>query len=236
MEPVEMMVKDQLENMQIEPGKDLRGKVLTNVMKGGAAPHSVKRRIGVNTVLFAAGLAVFLLTTGFVYKDAIIGTIVYVFSEKQYPVEGYAMINVICDHIVVYKSEETPFDMDGYIIGLDETEGKFTLENVASNNGEILFLTPKGYDGFLLSKGDTLSLSATLDLTPNYADKEAGELIEVGCYSNGEFYKTFFGKLPPGGDTFIIEAPFDGEFMIYIINGCAAIENYEVISIFQQIK
>jgi len=234
MQPIESMIKNQLENIQAEPGNDLRKKILANTINGITAPYSIKRRIGINTVLIAAILTVFLSMTAFAYGDKIIGAIQYAFTVPQYPAEGYTMINETGKHTIIHEVNEIGeiLERNGYIFSLDKTDNKYTLKSVSSNNGETIFLKPTDSGGFSLKKGDKISLYAVLNTTQDYVDKETGDLVEVGCFHDDILYKTFFGKLTDKGATFNIEAPCDGEFMIYITNCCAAIESYGELSIY----
>jgi len=65
MKSQEIIIKELKNNMQAEPSESLRNKILTNAANETVVSHPVKRRIGINTVLVAAVLTVFLSMTAF---------------------------------------------------------------------------------------------------------------------------------------------------------------------------
>ena len=148
------------------------------------------------------------------------------------PVKGYSLARKTGDFMQVsIKVDEETIEHRGYVFSVDSVNGKNTLQKIAFGNGEMILIKPENTTGFSLKKGETISLFALLNTDAKYADK-AGEIAQVGCFLNGDVYETFTGKLPGGGVVFEIEAPCDGEFLIYITNYCAGLQNYAELSVY----
>ena len=64
-----------MDQMQDEPSKALKNRVLENAANGTAARYTIKRRIGLKPALIAASIAMILLITGFTFGADIIATI-----------------------------------------------------------------------------------------------------------------------------------------------------------------
>jgi len=153
--------------------------------------------------------------------------------SEGYPVKGYALARRDGEfmQVEVKADGELIWNLHGYVFNPDRVNGKYTIEKVAYGNGEMIMIRPGDADGFSLKQGERMTLYALLNTEPKYAGK-AGELSQVGCYHNGELYETFTGNLVSGGAVFTIEAPCDGEFIIYMINFCATLQNYVEISVY----
>lgn len=197
-------------------------------------PRSTIRRVAVIATVMI--LALSLAANVFAYGGEIITYIqsdIFGMALSQDAVKGYSLVNEIGKFLAVNEvvDGETMLNHRGYVFSLDEIDGKYTLQNVAFDNGEMILIKPGNANGFSLKKGESISLYAKLNTSPRYADK-AGELSQVGCYINGDVYETFTGKLANGGVVFTIVAPVDGEYMIYLTNYCATLQNYVEISVY----
>jgi len=153
--------------------------------------------------------------------------------SEGYPVKGYALARETGEFLAIdwVVDGETIGIHKGYMFGTDITDGKYTLQNIAFGNGEMILIKPGDTNGFSLKAGENISIYAELNTSPRYADN-AGELTEVGYYIDGEVYEAFTGKLASGGVVFSIVAPCDGEFMIFLKNCCAGLQNYAEISVY----
>lgn len=152
---------------------------------------------------------------------------------SQEPVKGYSLASKIGEYMAVdlVVDGASIGKLRGDVFSVEERGGRYTLQNVAIDNGDMILIKPGDTNGFSLKKGESISIYAELNTSPRYADK-IGELSQVGCYADGEIFYTFTGKLASGGVVFTIVAPCDGEFMIYLTNYCAGLQNYAEISVY----
>jgi len=196
--------------------------------------HTIKRgAVIAAAVLLTLALATTVLARG---EDIItyLGNNVWGMAVSEgYPVKGYALARRDGElmQVKVEADGELIWNLQGYVFSPDKVNDKYTLEKVAYGNGEMILIKPGDADGFALKKGESMTLYALLNTEPKYAGK-TGELSQVGCYLNGELYEIFTGNLVSRGAVFTIEAPCDGEFMVYMINFCATLQNYLEISVY----
>jgi hypothetical protein len=196
--------------------------------------RSIKRIV---VIAAAAILTLALATTAIAYGEVIImylgnNTWGMAVSEGE-PVKGYALAREIGANMPIdwVVDGETIGAFKGYVFSPDTVGDRRTIQNIAFGNGEMILIKPGDANGFSLKAGESISLYAELNTLPRYADK-AGELARVGCYFDDDVYETYSGKLASGGVVFTIVAPCDGEFMIYVINFCAGLQNYAEISVY----
>jgi hypothetical protein len=196
-----------------------------------------RRPLGV--AIAAAIIAVVLVPTALAYGGDIVAAVQSLFGEmaieRQPPIKGYIDVNEMYERgeyiAVTYEIDGNRFfERRGFVLDAEWNDGKHTVRKVAMANGEIILIKPKESDGFRLKEGEQISLYALLNLNYKGADK-SGELVQIGCYLDGELYEAFSGKLSGGGATFTIRAPCDGEFMLYVINFCAGMQNYAELTV-----
>jgi len=224
-------------NFQAEPSKALQNRIYQSATSNSAVQYTARRKFGLRAAMIAAMIAVLSLTTAFAYGGEIVAAVhnfVMVIAVPQdSPVKGYSLADKTGEFLAVdwVVDGENIGTHRGYVFSLDEENGKYTLQNIAFDNGEMVLLKPSGVDGFTLKEGETISLYALLNISPKYTD-DVGELVQIGCFHNGEIYESYTGKLTSGGVLYTVEAPCDGEFMIYITNYCVTLQNYTEITIY----
>jgi len=196
-------------------------------------PHSAIKRFSViaATVILAIALATTAIAKG--------GDIITYLGNNVWgmavsgpdAIDGYSLASETGEYLAVdwIVDGEVVGMHRGYVFSLDISGGKHTLSDIAFYNGEMVMIKPLDASGFNLTKGESITVYAELNTSPKYAD-DNGELTEIGCYVDGELYETYIGKLTQG--TFTITAPCDGEFMVYLKNYCAGVQNYTEISVY----
>ena len=210
------------------------------VKQNNVQEHTGRISFSRRAIVIVAAAVVFLVIlvpVAIAYGEAVIVKINdYLFAmyiPRQTPIKGYTDVLDNENYISIRKEldEDNAWEFKGYIFDIEKVNEKYTLQNIATENGEMILLKPNNSDGFYLKEGEAVSFYVSLNLTPKNADK-TGELNQIGCFLNGELYETYTGKVEGGGLTFTIIAPCDGEFMVYIINACAGMQNYAELTVY----
>ena len=206
-----------------------------NIEQERIGKRAISRRV-INIAVAVFIIAVISIPTALAYGDEIAAAIRDLFVVTpiaQHPANGYTNFAnnselLLVQHTFDGAGGTLEFHVSTY--NLEESNGKYTLNEVTIGNAGLLLLKPKDSNGFFLNEGETIFLFAQLDLTPEYADED-GQTVQIGYSLDGVLHETFKGKLAGGGMTFEITAPSDGEFMIFVINACLELQNYTEVSV-----
>jgi len=209
------------------------GEVSDDKVAEADAPHMVKRNPRPRSLLIAAAVLIAIATTtAFTFGDKIL-EFFEVMPIAQTPVSGYTNVDNNSELLSVqheFDGERGSLEFYVSTYDLEESDGNYTLREVALGNARLILLKPKDSNGFFLKEGEVICLYALLDLTPDYAD-ENGQTVQVGYSLDDVLYESFRGTLVGGGMTFEITAPRDGEFVIFLINASLEIQNYTELTI-----
>lgn len=99
---------------------------------------------------------------------------------------------------------------------LEKNNGKFTIPEILTGNGDFVIFTKTGETGWRLKRGEKLSIQFNLDLTTNKYSDPIGEFMEVGYIKNGIPIKGLFNKAEEFSYTLTADA--DGEYYFYTEN------------------
>lgn len=149
----------------------------------------------------------------------------------QEPINGFSELSKIGEKIsssVVKASEE--------VIPTDSMYSVSALNNRVSDlsygNGEVIVITNEGGEKYLFEENRSAVISVEADFSAKYSsDAETGELMSVGYIFDGVAYELFDGKIFGDGLSVEFMADQTGEYVFYICNFCAGIQNYKNIQI-----
>ena len=116
----ENIIRDSLENMQIEPGDALRNRVISGAVRRETPTHTYRRRLSVKAVAIAAVISTLVLATAFTFGDEIVSIIKQVmFGDSVASQVVYENDNVVGSWGV--KNREDLPDATDYPTGVFDT-------------------------------------------------------------------------------------------------------------------
>ena len=154
------------------------------------------------------------------------------YAIEQDPVDGFSKISDVGE-----KLDEDEIDGDiptraVYALSLTGSgDDIFSISDIAYTNGQVMVL---GDDDMAISLSEGIEVTVRIvpDFSPDYSNTDGnGEHAEVGYILDGEAVEIFNGFIQEDGCEVTFTAEEAGDYLIYIANYCAGMQNYASVEV-----
>lgn len=212
---------------------DLKRRIGIFMNKNRAAKRSAKI---VSVVCFsvvsalALCISAFALTQKNVGNSTIKGNVVGTMIPQE-PINGFSELSEVGEKIsssaVKASVEAIPTDRMYSVAALNNR-----VSDLAYVNGEVIVITDEGGEKYFFEENRSAVINVEADFSAEYSyDAVTGERLSVGYIFDGTAYELFSGRVKGDGLAVEFTANQTGEYLFYICNLSAGMQNYSNVQI-----
>lgn len=149
----------------------------------------------------------------------------------QLPIEGFSQLQNLGERVSpdVIKSNERQLPTeDMYLVSAKDN----CISNLSCTNGEVILVANEDGENYFFEKGQSAVINLEADFSAEYSESAiTGEQVAVGYIFEDDACDLFSGKVTGEGLSVKFTAPEEGEYVFYLCNFSAGIQNYSNIEI-----
>ncbi|MCH5193500.1 MAG: M56 family metallopeptidase [Oscillospiraceae bacterium] len=165
--------------------------------------------------------------------------VIYVYGDPQDPVSGFSEVEDVGTKLpadILKFEEEWKYLVNNmYAVEAEQSDKEYQVEKIAYGSGQVIVLCENDDRGFSFEEGQNGIIEISADFSPEYsADGSKGEWLEVGYIYDRVPHELYSDKIYDEGLSVSFTADKAGEYLFYICNNCASLQNYNYISVEKQ--